>query len=345
MSDSMYGGETMRTTTTSLNRLVGDRRYEHALEYLETHPEEISLKDRSNKTPLLRICQEVNPGPHAVALVQAMVNFAPQIVKEKLPQSKTLLHEAVSRSRSGEARSTDLALVLINANPAIVSVKEEPWKMTPFHTACDADADIVVLKRMLFADAELSAQMTKNGKTPMDILLRKNGWNLSGPALDKVALLLLTNFNGRVVDPLPMHHMVHAACCYPRPLTFLTRIMKMFPEQISQPDDEGYLPLHYAVRSVGRWDDTQDPFMHSNFVFQKLMKLVKAAPQTLHTVGPDEGLYPALMSATQANECTIHLSVTYQLLLAAPEIISQAIPNDNDEEEADNGGDDDAMEE
>jgi hypothetical protein len=192
---------------------------------------------------------------------------------------------------------------------------------------------------MLLANPELAAQMTKNDKTPMDILLRKNGWNLSGPALNKVALLLLTNLNGRVVDPLPMHHLLHAACCYPRPLTFLTRIMKMFPEQITQPDDEGYLPLHYAVSSVGRWDDTQDPFMHSNFVFSKLMKLVKAAPQTLHTVDPEEGLYPALLSAIQATECTTHLSVTYQLLLAAPDIISQAIPNDEQE------ADDDAMEE
>jgi hypothetical protein len=100
----------------------------------------------------------------------------------------------------------------------------------------------------------------------------------------------------------------------------------MFPEQIKQPDDDGHLPLYYAVKHVGKWDDSTNPFVYSNFIFQKLMKLVKAAPEALWTLDPTDRLFPVLVSATQANECTIHLSVTYQLLLAAPEMVSQAIP-------------------
>jgi len=320
-------------STGQLLRLVGDRRYQQALEYLEEHPEEVTVRDGSNRTALQRICQEVNPGPTAVTLAQAMVDLRPELITENLENGKTLLHEAVSRSRSNEPRSTDLALVLISADPACVSVCEDPYTSTPFHIACDADADIVVLRAMLQANPELAAFMTKHSKTPMDILLRKNGWNISGPALDKVALILLTNYKGRVVEPLPMHEMVHAVCCYPRPLTFLTRIMKAFPGQVSQPDEDGCLPLHYAVKNVGTWDNSENPFVFSNFVFQKLMKVVKASPEALWTLDPNDRLYPVLMSATKANECTIHLSVTYQLLLAAPEMMSQAILDDNAMEE------------
>lgn len=307
---------------------VANRQYEQALEYLETHPEEVTETDASGRTALQRLCQETNPGDAGVALAQAMVDIRPELITDDLADNKTLLNETVSRSRSGVPRSTDLALVLIRADPKCVRVRQGPWKYTPFHIACDADADIVVLHAMLQACPDLAANMTKNYRTPMEILLRRNGWEIDGPALEKVALILLTNFKGRVEDPLPIHQLVHAVCCYPRPLTFLTRIMKLFPEQVSQPDHDGFLPLHYAVKNVGVWDNSEEPFVHSNFVFQKLMKVVRAAPQALMTLDPSDGLYPVLMSAVRADQCTIHLSVTYQLLLAAPQIMTHAIPND-----------------
>lgn len=319
-----------------LLRLVSDRRYEQALRHLETHPDEVTARDGNNKTALRKLCQEVNPSPIAVDLAQAMCELRPELLVEDMENNQSLLHEAVAKSRSGAPRSTGLALVLISADPAIVSIRNKHCGFTPFHTACDADADIVVLRAMLEVNPDLAAAMAQNSKTPMDILLRKNGWNISGTAMDKVALILLTNFKGRVMDPLPMHQMVHAVCCYPRPLTFLTRIMKTFPEQTHQPDDEGLMPLHYAVKHVGQWDDPENPFVYSNFVFQKLMKLVRAAPEALSTLDPSDGIYPVLSSATRANDTTIHLSVTYQLLLAAPEIMLHAISNDDGRMEAQN---------
>lgn len=311
----------------TVSRLVADCRYQLAIERLKERPNEALGKDNSGNTPLRRICRLEHPDDDAVAIAQVLAELNPELIVQgnEKPNKKTLLHEAVCRSRSGAPRSTELALVLIRADPACVSARDHPWKFTPFHTACEADADIVVLRAMLEVDPSLAAALTENSKTPMDILLRRNGWALTGPALDKVALILLTNFKQRVIDPPPMQYMVHAVCSYPRPLTFLTRIIKMFPDQTNQPDDEGMLPLHYAVKCVGTWDNSEDPFVHSNFVFQKLMKLVKTAPEALWSLDPVDGLYPVLMAATRADNSTINLSVTYQLLLAAPSMISQAV--------------------
>lgn len=321
-----------------LLHLVTERRFDEALEHLEANPndDEVKATDASGRTALQKICQETNPGPDAVTLAQAMLEIRPELIHEGALEGGTLLHSAVRQARNGQPRSTDLALLLISTEPALVSVRQTSlYGFTPFHTACGADADIEVMKAMLQVNPELASCFAFSGdsKTPIEILLRQNGWNMTGEALEKIALILLTNFKGRVVEPLPMNQIVHAVCSYPRPLTFLTRIMKMFPDQVTQPDDVGQLPLHYAVKNVGIWDNSSNPFLHSNFVFQKLMRVVRANPEALLTLDPTDGLYPALMSAIRAEDSKIHLSITYQLLKQAPEMIAQAIvPLENEAE-------------
>jgi hypothetical protein len=123
---------------------------------------------------------------------------------------------------------------------------------------------------MLQVNPQLAGDI-RQGKTPIELLLRQNGWNTTGEGLEKIALILLVNFKGRVVDPLPIQDIVHAVCAFPLPLTFLTRIMRAFPGQVHQTEEHGHLPLHYAVKNVGIWDNSTNPFVHSNFVFQKLI--------------------------------------------------------------------------
>lgn len=292
---------------SDLHHYITYRNYPAALRHLQQHPEEVTALDSRGNTALARLCYE---GTHfnaaALSLAQALVNLRPQLMRDE----PGLLHETSRLSGLGNPGSTDLALILISADPACVSERNSRGT-TPFHSACGVDADIAVLRAMLEVNPALASQLTtQNHQSPLDILLRKNGWNLTGVALDKVALILLTTFKGRVMDPVPMNQLVHAVCCYPRPLTILTRMVRTFPEQASQPDDQGYLPLHYAVQKIDVWDNEDSPFLHSRFVFQKLMKLVRAAPQALLTVDPIDGLYPALMSATRAADSRLLLSAT-----------------------------------
>lgn len=310
----------------TLIQLVRGKQYEEALEHLKAHPESVLEKDEDGRTALQKICQETNAGDPGVTLAQAMLDIRPELIHEgNLEQGRMLLHYTVCRSLIRAPRSTDLALVLMSADPAAVSVSARDGSgFTPFHTACYADSDIVMLRAMLQVNPQLAGDI-RQGKTPIELLLRQNGWNTTGEALEKIALILLVNFKGRVVDPLPMQEIVHAVCAYPLPLTFLTRIMRAFPEQVHQTDEHGHLPLHYAVKNVGIWDNSSNPFVHSNFLFQKLMKVVRANPSALLTIDPTDGLYPALVSAVKSDDNTIHLSVTYQLLKEAPEMIAQAI--------------------
>lgn len=55
------------------------------------------------------------------------------------------------------------------------------------------------------------------------------------------------------------------------------------------------------------------------------MKLVKAMPEAVTTLDPVDRLYPALLSATQAGDSLVCLGVTFQLLRAAPEIVTHAV--------------------
>ena len=292
------------TNVTTLVQLVSDKRYEEALEHLQAHPESVVEKDDvGTNDACTKVAGKQMLASTESTVAQAMLDIRPELIHEgNFEHGKTLLHEAVCRSKSGEPRNTDLALVLMSADPAAVSVTaRDGTSGTPFHIACNANSDIVVMKAMLQVNPDLASEIARRvAKTPIEILLRQNGWDTTGEqALEKIALILLVNFKGRVVEPLPMQEIVHAVCAYPRPLTFLTRIMKAFPEQVHQTDEHGHLPLHYAVKNVGIWDNSRNPFVHSNFVFQKLMKVVRANPDALLTIDPTDGLYPALVSAVE----------------------------------------------
>jgi ankyrin repeat protein len=138
--------------------------------------------------------------------------------------------------------------------------KDPRVKQTPFHLACQANADITVLKAMLQFDPTLATEaMLQDNlkKSPANLL-----WAAAEAAaaeaeaaneisLDKIALLLLTQFEGSVVDPLPMHHLLHAACALKCPSQYFDRILEEYSAQASQRDDRGILPLHYAAQN---WD-------------------------------------------------------------------------------------------
>lgn len=186
-------------------------------------------------------------------------------------------------------------------------------------------------------------------------------WQANDNAMDKMALLLLTSLKGHVVqDPMPMKHILHAACSERCPREYLSRIMHDHPAQASQPDDRGNLPLHYAVRHVSVESQAYAKFLLSELlnIYPQAAaerddngrlplhvaltgdarltwykggvdKLVAANPEALYTLDETgDRLYPVLSAALHALVSRLHLSTTYELLLAAPGVVRYALDDE-----------------
>lgn len=64
-------------------------------------------------------------------------------------------------------------------------------------------------------------------------------------------LVLLTALKGRVIEDPPTEHLVHAVCNYRAPPLYIASLFQEnthFVRQLSVRDDQGKLPLHYAVQ-------------------------------------------------------------------------------------------------
>lgn len=353
---------TMAPPSPSLYRLLSEaaewRDHDLILTHIEDHAEDLVWADRYGNTALHKLCKVQDPNPKTVELVEAMVRRRPELASTPNDAGWTPLHFCVEKRlvlRQGTALPR-MALALIHANPTAVSIAAQSGfkRMTPFHLACDANADISVLRAMLEVDPSVATQscvnegMHTDGESPVQMLWKQND-------MDKMALLLLTVFEGRAVDQLPVHHLLHAACVSKCPLDYLARVLKEFPNQASQPDDHGNLPLHYAVRHSSAEsqaythsvlerllelypeacsipDDTGRLALHvalsdSRLTWHKggIDLLVKANPEALYCLDTTSRLYPFLTSALYATQSRLHLSTTYNLLLAAPGVVRHAL--------------------
>jgi hypothetical protein len=86
--------------------------------------------------------------------------------------------------------------------------------------------------------------------------------------------------------------------------------------QTYERDTRGSLLLHYAARNSS---------LEFQRVHDMIKKLVEANPEALRTRDAATGLVPALEAASRSSQFDqYHLSVTYELLLAAPEIVLEA---------------------
>lgn len=296
---------------TPLHALVREQRYDAALVHIHKNPEDVSTVDCLDRTPLHELCDQRTLDQTAISLAEVIVRLRPEIVGMPDYLGWTPLHYCVQVRNTWKGKrirrslSSMMALTLIHAHPkAVNSVREtSQGLMTPFHLACQADADVSVLQAMLEVNPALAYQEDMRGTSNNPIRLL---WNANKSAMDKLALLLLTSFRGRVEEP--HHHLLHAACGSQQcPPELISQIMESFPA--CQRDDRGNLPLHYAVRG------------EESMVIQRL---VAAFPEALYTLDADS-LFPVLLTALRATKSQIHLSLTFELLLAAPDIVLRAL--------------------
>jgi len=358
----------MAPPSPSLYRLVSEewRDKGELLNHVKEHPEDLVWADRYGNTALHKLCRRVSTTATAVDVVEAIISVRPQLIATSNDAGWTPLHYCVERRlvlKPGK-ELVRMALMMINACPEAVSIATQSGfkRMTPFHLACEADADVSVLRAMLEADASLAtrpcmsdASMYSVGHSPVKLL-----WQAYDNAMEKMALLLITAFEGRVPqDPIPMNHILHAACHQRCPRDYVKRVMKEYAIQASQTDYQGNLPLHYATRhafvesqaytkfvldellelypqAASLQDDSGRLPLHvaltgdSRLTWYKggIDKLVAASPEALYTLDETDRLYPALTSALHATQSRLHLSTTYELLLAAPDVVRHAFSDE-----------------
>lgn len=355
----------MAPPSPSLYRLVSEEWLDRnvLLTHIKDHNEDLVWKDRYGNTALHKLCRRWRVDETTVEIVDAIISIIPDLVATPNDAGWTPLHYCVERRlvlKPGEDLMT-MALSMIRASPRAVTIATISGfkRMTPFHLACEADADMKVLRAMLEVDPSLATRpcisdqaMYAAGKTPVQML-----WQANENAMEKMALLLLTALKGHIVnDPMPMNHILHAACHERCPRDYLSRVLKEYPTQASKTDDEGNLPLHYAVRHA-----SVESQAYTQFVLEELLqiypqaasipdndgrlplhvaltgnsrltwhkggidKLVAANPEALYTLDQTDRLYPVLTSALHATQSRLHLSTTFELLLAAPGFVRHAL--------------------
>jgi ankyrin repeat protein len=295
---------------TPLHALVRENQYDSALVRIHKYPEDVSSVDCLDRTPLHELCDKRNLDQTAVFLAEAIVLLRPELAGMPDSIGWTPLHYCLQRRKTWTGkrvcrRSSDcVALVLIHAHPEAVNCVRETSDglMTPFHLACQNDADVTVLRAMLEVNPALASQHDNRGTSNNPIQLL---WKANQSAMGKLALLLLTAFEGKVVTS--HRHILHACCSQECPQELVFRIMETYPA--SERDDQGNLPLHYAIRG-------EDSIV--------IRRLVAAYPEALYTLDADT-LFPVLACALRATENRFHLSLTFELLLAAPDIVLRAL--------------------
>lgn len=356
----------MPTKSPTLYRLAADRQYDRIPAHIRSHPDDLLWTDRYGSTALHILCQARSVDRRLIKAVDAILALNPEIVSWANIATWTPLHFAVEKRLvwGGGDCSAALILRLIRAFPSAVSVRTQNGfkTKTPFHIACEADADFIVLKAMLTINPALATEpfvkrdIYSVAENPLQLLWKNNPYanppSRPGRTKEKMALLLQAAHYG-TVSHNPNFRLLNAACSVRCPRDYFTQVLQEYEEQIDQPDENGLYPLHYAVKNA-----CADSQSYTQFVVESLLshcahaasvkdkdgrlplhvavsdtlmtwhkggvrELTFAYPNALRQVDPVDGLVPFLASATAANKSRLHLSTTYELLLAAPEIVQR----------------------
>jgi ankyrin repeat protein len=371
----------------TIYRLAADRQYDAIPSRVQSHPEDLNWHDRYGSLALHILCQARAVDEPLLAAVDAILRVAPEQVAWANVATWTPLHFAVEKRLAwgNDRNTTALILRLIKACPSTVSVRTHSGfkTKTPFHIACEADADYVVLKAMLTINPNLATEpyvkkdVYSVVENPLQLLWKNNKHssstnnnhnhnndNQNSPnhnnslrsqrhTKEKMALLLKAAHYG-TVRTLPAgrtFRLLNAACSIRCPRDYFTLVLQEHRDQIDQPDEDGLLPLHYAVMNA-----SPDSQAYTHFVVEALLEaypqgasiadsagrlplhvavsdalmtwhkggvreLTFSCPNALRRRDPVSGLVPFLASASVANKSRLHLSTTFELLLAAPEMV------------------------
>jgi ankyrin repeat protein len=283
-----------------LLHLIAEREYQEAMDYVNTNPHVAT-----SEAAFILLCNSThaNSEETAVELARLMLQLNPDLARYRDEDGVIALHCCVDIKagiidgrRTSIPRSAALAILLINSYPEGVNVAENEISMTPFYWACEANAEFAVLKAMLEVNPSLAAQEF-TFETPLEVL-----WEVNKPIIDdRMMLILLTTLKGHVMDPLPTEHLVHAACNYRCPPDFYLKLFEAdiaTQQQLTMRDDQGKLPLHYAVQPSFLENEHFDEFNHyfrEDDLTDLVSSLLDMSPETA-SMTDREGLLPLFIA-------------------------------------------------
>jgi ankyrin repeat protein len=362
----------------TLYRISAERRYERIPDHVKEHPEDVYWTDHHGSTELHILCQARDVSPTLLVAVESIVKEAPALIAQCNIATWTPLHYASEKRTvwgGGENHgATELVLMLLKYCPRAVSLKTQTGLKsgkTPFHIACEANADIRVLRAMLQINPGLSTvpyvkkDVYSVAENPLQLLWNNNDNNSrsssrrqlsnnSTATSEKMALLLRAAHYGTVEDDFHQGsriRLVNAACSVRCPLDYFAELIQHHPYQVRELDERNLYPLHYAVQnaSVDAQAYTKEileilldiypgaaaqvdedgrlplhvALMDSKLTWHKggVKELVYAYPNALGIRDPLYNLHPFMASAYHSTKSMLHLSTTYELLLAAPDAI------------------------
>jgi ankyrin repeat protein len=282
--------ETMVKSPT-LYRLAADRQYGRIPARVQSNEDDLLWTDRYGSTALHILCQARNVDQALLLAVDAILQRAPEQVAWANIATWTPLHFAVEKRLfwGGDSYTTALILRLIQACPSAVSLRTHAGfkTKTPFHIACEADADYKVLKAMLkinpalatapYADRDLYSVT----ETPLQLLWKTHQHQQSGTIANtfldeqaerKMALLLQAAHLGTVAPLHRSFRLLDAASSVKTPRDYFSKILAKHKAEASVPDGHGLYALHYAVRSA-----SGDSQVYTQFVVQSLLAVYPEA--------------------------------------------------------------------
>jgi ankyrin repeat protein len=255
--------------------------------------------------------------------------------------------------------ATELVLRLLQACPQSVLVRTQKGLSleNPLSIACEnSGVDVRVLQAMLELDPSLL--LSKEGHFDMAENLLRTIWECHMPQdkRRKMAVLLQAAFASKF--PNASSSLLNAACSVPCPTEYFVDLIKGHDTQyFLKQDENGRSALHYAMLSARI--DTARCQSHAQTVVETILnrcpqaaqlrdndgrlplhvavgdtlltwqngvvrELTFCYPESLRQVDSRTGLVPFLASATHANASRFHLSTTFILLLAAPDMLTTA---------------------
>ncbi|CAB9530847.1 expressed unknown protein (Partial), partial [Seminavis robusta] len=303
--------------------------------------------------------------------IQAIVQQDPTLIGQPNQATCTPLHYAAEKRLvwgNHYYRSGELVLMLLREYPQAVSIRTKTGTgKTPFHVACEANADARVLKAMLLIHPGLATEpfvkrdVYSLAENPLQILWGHSSMNHPNNTQthEKMALLVRAAHYGTVDDACHDDHhskirLVSAACSVRCPQAYFLHLLQEYRQEIFELDEpRQLLPLHYAVSNASVDSQPYTQFvlesllevypdaaavpneegrlplhvalMDSKLTWHKggIQELVYAYPSALMVPDPVHHLLPFLASAYNALESMLHLSTTYELLRAAPDVMER----------------------
>jgi len=290
---------------------------------LEQDPTVVERANHQSWTPLHLACGKRDETQFKDALVQKLVGACPAALSKRLSPAmdeKTCLHMAIENGASYETLQ-----IILKISPQLA--------MEPYYRQGPQSGE-------------------RRTKFPLDML-----WDMEKtkdePDRAKMDLLLKAAMecDDTSLPRLPLFDSFTAVCSVPCPHDFAERVLLEANKEYGTRDAQGNLPLHYAV--LGARDATYSGYI-IRWMLEKypgavrepigagrggllplqillrdrsmtwdggVKNLLCAAPETLCLADPRDGLIPVLSSAMNADKSPSHLSTTFELLRASPEVL------------------------